>query len=528
MTIVFLTPPLTKPSEPGLSAAAAAHMLARAGVAARWVDASLGWHEYVLSPRALAKCHGKLSPDTAHAFDSVLRSPSPGGALRKEETYANRHVYTSAIRDLERALQLTAASYPGLRLGIAMIGWDGKRVESRETLRRFASDPGPFDDYVMDVLFPSLDGLCASHVAVSLTFQQQAPAAFRIARLLAEHRPSLRRWLGGPLVACWQAAGFDLAGEPFAWFHQVAAGTNEDLGVLAAEASPGLVTGFDAVPLSPRLQDVPWDSYLSPVPVVPAAVGKGCYWRRCTFCPDHQHARHSPCSVDALERWLGEVASRFPQGAMVHFTDSAVPPAFLDHIAGVIRRERLPIQWHGFVRVEECLADEAFTRHLAEGGCAMLQLGVETGSPRLLERTGKGTDPDRTRRVLRSAAGAGIRNHVYLLFALPTETDEDREMTLSLVEACGPDVLAINPALLNLPLGSPMQRHPERFGITEMFPFGPGADLALYRDFRCGASHPRSEARRWLGQRFFKHSAVRQVQRHLRSPFKANHLCFLG
>lgn len=488
----------------------------------------MGWHQHVLRREALAGCHGRLAPGAARAFDSVLRSAAPGRALRRAETYANRHVYTSAIRDLERALQLTAAPHEGLRLGIAMIGWDDKRVESRETLRRFALDPGPFDDYVLDVLLPILDGMHASHVAVSLTFQQQAPAAFRIARMLAEHRPSMRRWLGGPLVACWQAAGFDLGGEPFGWFDHVAAGTHEDLAALAAEVSTGLVTEFAAAPLSPRIQDVSWDSYLSPVPVVPAAVGRGCYWRRCTFCPDHQHARHAPCSVDALAGWLRDVAARFPEGAMVHFTDSAVPPAFLEHIAEVVRRERLPIQWHGFVRVEECLAEEAFARHLVEGGCAMLQLGVETGSSRLLERTGKGTDPDRTRRVLRGTAAAGIRNHVYLLFALPTETDEDREMTLSLVEACGSDVLAINPALLNLPLGSPMYRHPERFGITETFPFGPGADLALYRDFRCGASHPRSEARRWLGQRFFKHTAVRRVQRHLRSPFKANHLCFLG
>lgn len=503
MAIVFLTPPLTKPSEPGLSAAAAARAIQRAGLDAHWVDASMGWHDHVLG------------------YPASIR------ALQHPNTYRDRHVYSSAVTSLEQSLKAAATPFPGLRLGVAMIGWDGKRVESRETLRTFSAHPGPFDDYVTERLIPSLDTFGATHVGLSLTFQQQAPAAFRMARLLAEHRPALRRWLGGPLVSCWMAAGFDLTGAPFDTCHRIVSGTQEDLMALAQEAFPGCEPRFQDEPWSPNLNEAPWDKYLSPSPVVPAAVGRGCYFGRCTFCPDHLHPHHTPCSHDRLAAWLAEVASRFPRRAMVHFTDSAVPPAFLETIANTIRNHRLPISWHAFVRIEERLADPTFTHHLKEGGCAMLQLGVETGSPRLLQRMGKGTDPPQILRVLQGTAAAGIRNQVYLLFGLPTETGDDREMTLSLVEAARTSILAVNAALLNLPLGSPMQRRPESFGITEMFPFGPGADLALYTDFRCGPSHPRSEARRWLNQRFFKHPAVREVRRHLRSPFKANHLCFL-
>lgn len=503
MAIVFLTPPLTKPSEPGLSAAAAAHAIRRAGIEAHWIDASMGWH------------------------DHMLGRATNTGALQHPNTYRDRHVYSSAVTSLERSLQAAAAPFPGLHLGVAMVGWVGKRVESRETLRTFATQPGPFDDYVTERLIPALDAFGTTHVGLSLTFQQQAPATFRMAHLLAEHRPALRRWLGGPLVSCWMAAGLDLSGDPFDTCHRVVAGTKEDLTALAQEAFPGCEPRWKDEPLSPNLDQAPWGSYLSPSPIVPVAVGQGCYWRRCTFCPDHLHPHHAPCSHDMLAKWLGEVASRFPRGAMVHFTDSAVPPAFLETIANTVRLHHLPISWHGFVRIEDRLADPAFALHLKEGGCAMLQLGVETGSPRLLQHTGKGTDPSKTLRVLQATAAAGIRNQVYLLFGLPTETDDDREMTLSLVEAARTNILAVNAALLNLPLGSPMHRRPEAFGITEMFRFGPGADLALYTDFRCGSSHPRSEARRWLNRRFFKHPALREVRRHLRSPFKANHLCFL-
>ena len=158
----------------------------------------------------------------------------------------------------------------------------------------------------------------------------------------------------------------------------------------------------------------------------------------------------------------------------------------------------------------------------------MLQFGVESGSPEVLERLGKGCDAELTRRVLRATAAAGIRNQVYLLFGVPSETEGEREATLALVEEEAGSIHAVNPALLNLPKGSAMHRRPERFGITEVAPFGRETDLSLYDDFRCGASHPRTEARRWLARRFFKSAAVRGIAGRLRASFKANHLCFLG
>jgi hypothetical protein len=72
-----------------------------------------------------------------------------------------------------------------------------------------------------------------------------------------------------------------------------------------------------------------------------------------------------------------------------------------------------------------------------------------------------------------------------------------------------------------------MHEHPERYGITTLSPFGADTDLSLYSDFRCGASHPRLEARRWLGARFFKDPVVKGILGDLNAPFKENHSCFL-
>lgn len=529
--VCFVTPPVTKPSEPNLSGPAAARALRAHGVSTSALDASIGWYARTLRAEVLEPLIPLASggrTNVATAFARHVRSvTAPVPPLRRPETYRSRKVYSSAITHLDGALELASSPFPGFRVRIADVSVTGHRAESRASIAELAERPGPFDDYFVRELFPELRARATTHVALSLTFQNQVPGAVRLGRLLKDHLPEVTRLLGGPLVACWAATGLPLLGGAFDLFHQVLPGDEADLSRLAVELGGSVEPAFDGGPLSLDLEAMPWDAYLSPVPVVPAALGRGCYWRRCTFCPDHLHPGRTPCSLDGLSRWLGEVVERFPGGAMLHLTDSALPPRHLAHLARVISEGRLPIRWHGFVRPERIFTDEAFVRRLAEGGCDLLQLGLESGSSRLLRLMGKGADVELLHRIVRTTHAAGILNQAYLLFGLPTETDEDREATLRFVEEEAEALADVNLALLNLPRGSPMHQRPGDYGITEVIPFHAQTDLSLYDDFRCGASHPRVEARRWLDHRFLKSPRVREVVGDLRGPFKANHACFL-
>ncbi len=528
MRVTVVTPPPLKPSEPGLSGGAAASRLAAIGADARWIDASIGWHRFALEParlhRAIDAARGLPAGDLRAMRRAADHLSQRTPALRRPETYADRGVYTSAVADLENALRAAALATPGFRLGVAMIALDGRRLESSATLAELAGERGPFDDYFHDELVPAIEAAPPDVVAVSLTFQQQAPAAFRLARMLRDRMPGVRRVLGGPLLACWAEAGLPIEGALFDDFHSVVRGSDADLARIAGSVAPAPAPPVLSIPLA----DAPWDDYLAPRPVVPAALGRGCHFGRCTFCPDHLHKGHAPTGFDALEAWLHEVAARFPGGAMLHLTDSALPPAHLDRLAEVIHRDRLPLEWHGFVRADAAFADPAFTRKLAAGGCAMLQFGIESGSPEVLRRLGKGVRPDQARRVLAATGEAGIRTHVYLLFGTPGETEADRELTLSFVRESAHHIHAINASLLNLPIDSVMRRHAPKFGITEILPFAGDTDLSLAVDFRCGDSNPRREARAWLARRFAKDDKVKGIQGRLRASFKANHLCFLG
>jgi hypothetical protein len=541
MSFVVVTPPPAKPSEPGLSAAAAARILRHFGAEATSVDASIGWHRFALAPTRLTRTLATLAEQglersheksLARAVRHLAEQPLP---LQRRATYQSRRVYTSAVADLERALAIAASGYPGVRLGVASVAYVDPplRLESKADLTAMRDLPSPFDEYFERELLPSLAH--ARTLAVSVTFQQQVPVALRLLTLARASYPKITRVLGGPMVACWLKNGHRMDGPPFDVCDQVLAGTDAELAELAARdrAQDGLAPlptprpWQDEGPLSVPLADANWEHYLTPEPSVPLALARGCYWRRCTFCPDYLHRGYDACAHESLAPWLRFVAQRFPGGAMLHLTDSALPADALLQLARVIARERLPLRWHGFVRVEPALADPAFVAQLAEGGCVMLQLGVETGSPRLLELLGKGATVDLARRVLTTTAAAGIKNQVYLLFGVPTETDVDRELTLAMVESLGPAIFAINASLLNLPRKSPMHRHPERFGISAIMPFSNDADLSLYEDFRSGDLHPRVLARHWLDHRFDKSLVVRRIRQDLRSPFAANHLCFL-
>ena len=507
LLIVGLPP--TKPSEPGLSGAAAAAWLRACGIEARWIDASIAWFQHLL---------GEPVPGGRWARAQPLRSP---------EIYRDRHRYSSAVARLLRELRAAAAPWPGLALRTSDLGIAGFHQASSADLARFAAGPGPFDPFFEEHLLPKIAQWEPTHVGISLTFYPQGFAAFRLAELLAERLPRVERLLAGPLVDCWAAADAPLGSAPFRRFHRVLPLHAEaDLAAFAADL--GAVAPANAAPLAVALDEAPWEAYLSPLPVVPVALGRGCYWGRCTFCPDHLRRRYQACDPHTLEGWLHRVAESFPHGAMLHLTDSALPPRHLLHLADVIARDRLPLRWHGFARLESAFAQPEVARRLAAGGAVLLQWGLETASPPLLDRLGKGRSVEGARAVLRATAAAGIRNHVYLLFGQPGETEADRDATLAFIAAERDSIHDLNNALLNLPRGSPMHRDPVAFGITDIEPFSARTDLSLYDDFRCGASHPRLEARRWLGRMFAKHPVIKAILGNLNAPFGANHGCFLG
>jgi radical SAM superfamily enzyme YgiQ (UPF0313 family) len=65
-----------------------------------------------------------------------------------------------------------------------------------------------------------------------------------------------------------------------------------------------------------------------------------------------------------------------------------------------------------------------------KSGLTGLFLGLESGSPKILEKINRGHDPDRIRNLISLAGNLGVQVHASFMIGLPDETPVDIEETI--------------------------------------------------------------------------------------------------
>ncbi len=515
--VVLVIPPVAKPSEPTPGVLALAARLAAGSVPVRVVDANLAFHEALLDPRALDGARGRLEARggpralCTAALRAARRVRGAVADLRDPGAYRDRARYVSALETLRSAYRAHGRDR-GLRLSPSDLEHPRWSALSSRDLAAVAREPGALG--LEDLLAPPVRDILAGDpglVGFSVTFLSQALAAFAMAGLLRRAGYGGLLVLGGALVGSWARhltpgsaalSPWDAAvvgpGEPA--LEALCRGRFDAPGVLAPaqgvwRPSPRLPRARGAP--ADGVDGLPWGRYLAPGPVVPLATCRGCYWRRCTFCPEHAQgsARFRMHRGDAVARALRGARDRV--GARwFHLTDEAVPPATLRALARGLDGEG--VGWYGFVRPEPALLDPGLCRALARGGCAMLQVGVETLSQPLLDATRKGIRAEHAGPIVRNLARAGIRTHVYLLFGLPGQTRQEAEEAVAWAREHADCITYLNLALFHLPRGSRLEA--ELAARGELGPEDPARDLSLYRPMgEAGGLWPRPAVRRFLG-----------------------------
>jgi hypothetical protein len=496
MDVLILTPPVCPPTEP----AAGAFLLA-AGLTARGVDVALLDLSLELFHRELAR--PGPGPDPARHLRYLLESAGGYDPARHREAAGALHARLAGF----------AEANPGWRLSLMDLEPPG-RVHDPRALSAALSGASPFEALWEEVLDPVLAGHRPRTVAISLAYLAQLPAAIDLARHL--ERRGIRPVVGGSLPGSLARTGQGLAA-----LGEVFADLSDDDGLALAGGGPGRL--LDRLAWPALLSGKP---YLSARPVVPLALSSGCCWRRCLFCPDRvaPFFRVPPAAVEGLLDTLpGPVAAA---GPLIHLVDSALPIPALRGFLPVARRHG--VSFYGFARPDRALGDPALLAEAAESGLVMLQLGVESGSGRLLDRFDKGLDPDTAFAAVENAARAGIRTYVYLLLGLPGETDADREATRERLEAIAASVDFLNVSLFNLPAHCELADRAAEFGL-EIGRFPGGDDrLRLYLPFAtAGGSSPREEARAWKRARFDRHPPIRAALARTPRWLRAAHLALM-
>ncbi|XUW99543.1 MAG: PqqD family peptide modification chaperone [Dehalogenimonas sp.] len=226
-----------------------------------------------------------------------------------------------------------------------------------------------------------------------------------------------------------------------------------------------LPEAIDSLP-TPDFEGLPLKLYLSPEPVLPLLASRGCYWTKCAFCSQNfgfgecYHKRNTHLVVEDIRKLSAKYnTSQFA------FVDEAISPGQIEQLADEIINTGLNIRCSTNIRMEKQFTSQLCQR-IATSGFKLLYLGLESGSDRVLQLMNKGITTDTAQTVCRNVHGAGIWNHLYVMFGFPGETIQEAQDTISFLLDHKSTISSFHTDNFSLERGMIIEREPERFGVT--------------------------------------------------------------
>jgi len=388
---------------------------------------------------------------------------------------------------------------------------DRSPVRSHDLLKAAAEpESNPFYAYYRQAVLPAVLEPSVEAVGISLGFLSQALCGFALIGLLRRERPDLRIIVGGGLMTSWMRRP-DWR-NPFGdLVDHLVDGPGEKV-LLDLLGRP-----WEAGDFLPDYSSFENNQYLSPGFVLPYSAASGCYWHRCSFCPERAEQNPwDPVPVSKVMSDLNGLVERHDP-VLVHLLDNALSPKLLEALAG----NPVNAPWYGFARFTRVLEDPAFCRRLGRAGCRMLKLGLESGDQSVLDALEKGIDLAVASRILTNLKNAGIATYVYLLFGTPAEDDAAAGRTLAFTVEHSDRIGFLNLAVFNMPLNSPDAGHMP----TRDFYAG---DLSFYQDFAHPRGWHRARVRAFVEKRFKKHPRIARIVRRDPPVFTSNHAPFFS
>jgi hypothetical protein len=512
--MILIHPPVVKPCQPPAGIAKLAGVMNHHNVRCAVMDANSEGIASILHSQAVSPFSepsskgGSVAGDPPDRWTMRARRHLQNNitALTSWSTYGNVNCYKQAVIDVNHVLEMSSP-LRNIRLNLSNYLDRGYSPVKSADLIRMSEMPerNPFYPYFKKRLFPLLEREQPAVVGFSLNYLSQAMCTFSMVGMVKREYPGVKIVLGGGLVTSWMSRpGWT---NPFQGFiDEMVAGPGED----TLLSMFGIHRGEDHV--IPDYSLLNQGSYLSPGPILPYSASSGCYWNRCSFCPERAEGNpYRPVNVNRVLSDLDALVAKY-EPLLIHLLDNAISPALLEALT--VRSQSVP--WYGFARISPLLADLQFCMALRRSGCVMLQLGVESGDQRVLDAMGKGFDLETASNVLNTLKAAGIATYVYLIFGTPSETIEEARKTLNFTVTHARKIDFLNLAIFNLPANSPEGKELERGNFYE-------GDLTLYRSFKHPKGWDRHLVRKFLNGEFRKHPAIAPIVRQSPPLFTSNH-----
>lgn len=500
--MLIIHPPLTKPCEPPAALAYLAATLEAHGHPCTVCDMNIEGLHFLFettSPRE----------DTwsRRAFKHLKKNIA---TLQNSESYSNIDRYKRAVADINRVLEVSGREFD-IQLSLANYQDNNRSPLKSHDLRLAAEEhqSNIFYPYFSQRLTELLATSNSTYIGFSLNYLSQALCTFAMIGYLKRYHPERKIVLGGGLVTTWLS--HPQWPNPFIGLvDQLIGGRGEEplLKLLGIRQKSGHVR--------PDFEQLVQNGYLSPGFILPYTSSSGCFWKKCSFCPEK--SENNPYHHVAPGTTISDlqVLTAATSPGLIHLLDNAISPSTLRAIS----LNPLTAPWYGFARIDSLLADKDFCLQLRDAGCVMLKLGLESGDQDVLDNMQKGIDLKLASKVLKSLHGAGIATYIYLLFGTPSETIREAERTLSFVENHHQAISFLNLAIFNLPICS------QEIPSLEVSDFYEG-DLSIYHNFTHPKGWNRGEVRRFLDSTFKRSPKISKILQRDPPFFTSNHAPFI-
>jgi len=503
--MILIYPPVAKPSEPPGGIAHLSGALNWHGVTHSVLDANLeGLLHLLQRPH-----HASERSSDRWTLRSFRNCADNLAALRKQGTYHNFDSYKRTVLEVNRILHSSSASND---IALGLTNYEDRELsplKSRDLIRA-AEDPekNPFYPYFKKRLAALMEEKQPTVVGFSLNYLSQALCTFAMAGFIRKGFAGVKIVLGGGLVTSWMKR--PQWKNPFG-------GLVDNLVAGPGEYPLLSMAGIHDVKkdVTPDYSSLPTNDYLSPGCILPYSASRGCFWRRCSFCPEKAEDNpYIPVPVTQVISDIPELTKK-TNSVLIHFLDNAMSISLMRALSETAGG----VPWYGFARITRELTDSDFCMALKRSGCVMLKLGLESGDQGVLDRMQKGIDLETASLALRTLKKAGIATYVYLLFGTPWETLSSARRTLEFTVRHREAIGFLNVAIFNMPVCWPGAEQLETRSFYD-------ADLSLYIDFRHPEGWDRRQVRSFLENEFKRQRDISSILKKDPPLFTSNHAPF--
>ncbi len=215
------------------------------------------------------------------------------------------------------------------------------------------------------------------------------------------------------------------------------------------KSPPTFIANLEKVPF-PARHLLPMDQYgrkiefLDVEPVDIMSVTRGCPYS-CAYC-DIEKLWGKKCRIFSPPKIVAEIkhlVDNFGSKGVYFISDNfTIHKKETLEFCGLMKKEKMDVQWVCDTRAD--LLSREVLRNMRQAGCKTIWFGVESGSPRIIEKINKGITMEQTLQAFNMCRQEDIQVACSFMIGIPGETIKDMEASLKFAKKLNPDWCGFN------------------------------------------------------------------------------------